>query len=1060
MSDWEHYLEFQPRNPNACETLDLRHLIPGTSGGVANIPNGIPTEICQASIEISETYMSFYGAVACEPPPPGDIPTIYLGKIGLGAQYTWGTDSSFELSFEMKMLMEPPEGSPNPTVNLIGTVDYTRDSNGGSWVLTGELSYLYASTLYSFFDKDSRDGVMTFLEQLEIQYLTLEYHYEPTNGGAAKQFKFSGIILLGEMELDLDFNYDNAGWTFNARVGENTTQDTTVGSIVQSILGNEVVLPSFVSNIAILSPTSGDGVTITCQKMDDHLFFAASVQLGILSFTFSQYREIAWAKTIKPKRVIKISVHELPSLEVPLVGSLAQPFDEMFYMWVQDESEKNISPAHPGLTRDEVTKINGALTNDKLLFKERSKNKLGSDVVIRTGHHFVLVLNNARGDPDVVIDYVFGIPSAAAPSDSEAMVPAKEGPPEPGDGGDSGSSMAAYKKSMGPLSIRNIGFKYKDNILSVLMDATFELGPIGMSILGFSIGIDFGSDFTLQKLPPWPSIVVSLSGLAVEFDRPPISIAGLFEYVDAGGQISYNGGIIIAFSPYLFEAAGCYGETSGQGGFKSVFIFGTMSGPLITLEFATISGVTGGFGYNTAVKFPAISEVPSFPFLSMPTVDAEPMGTLKALTQGPWFSSQPDSFWVCAGLTVTAFEVLTLEAVVVIEWNPYVKLGLFGVGSADIPGGTGETFGHVEFGILATVDFEAGVMNLEAQLSPNSYLLDPNCHLTGGFALYYCWKSGTNQNVGDWVFTIGGYNPAFQPPSQYPNPPRLGISWSLDDSLSITGQSYFAITPKACMGGSRMHVALSVGPLDAWFDAYADFLINYKPFHFMGDGGVSVGVSYTLDCLFVSIPLKLEISCQLYLEGPPMGGRVHVNFWVFGFDINFGPSPDPVLPVSIAGFYDLVLQSDTPNTLSTTNLFAAPASQKHMIMDVGDAGTNQPHLFSCVDGLLTAKDQPQKTVPNTPWQVRSATLEFIVACRFAIDSATIAHPTVNIEYTDNAIYSKPMQLTTPIHSKLDIEITRDGDKTPEDDQIWRMKRVLKAVPDALWGICNDTVMSS
>ncbi len=91
------------------------------------------------------------------------------------------------------------------------------------------------------------------------------------------------------------------------------------------------------------------------------------------------------------------------------------------------------------------------------------------------------------------------------------------------------------------------------------------------------------------------------------------------------------------------------------------------------------------------------------------------------------------------------------------------------------------------------------MLRVEAQLSPNSFIIAPACHLTGGFALCY-WFSPSSY-AGDFVFTVGGYHSAFKVPAHYPRPQRLGISWVISENLSITGESYFAITPKACMGG-------------------------------------------------------------------------------------------------------------------------------------------------------------------------------------------------------------------------------------------------------------------
>lgn len=63
---------------------------------------------------------------------------------------------------------------------------------------------------------------------------------------------------------------------------------------------------------------------------------------------------------------------------------------------------------------------------------------------------------------------------------------------------------------------------------------------------------------------------------------------------------------------------------------------------------------------------------------------------------------------------------------------------------------------------------------------------------------------GPNPNAGDFVFSVGGYHPAFDRPAYYPNPPRLAITWAISDNLMVRGEAYFAVTPKAVVGGGAL----------------------------------------------------------------------------------------------------------------------------------------------------------------------------------------------------------------------------------------------------------------
>lgn len=392
-----------------------------------------------------------------------------------------------------------------------------------------------------------------------------------------------------------------------------------------------------------------------------------------------------------------------------------------------------------------------------------------------------------------------------------------------------------------------------------------------------------------------------------------------------------------------------------------MFIFARLDGPLVTFEFAEISGVTGGFGYKSEVRIPSADQIVDFPFIATHTLDGSTDNLLKTLEKltspeaDGWFRPLDNAYWAAAGLKVDAFQMLALDAVVVVQFRASIKLGIFAVGLADIPTAKSPLkYAHVELGISVFADLDYGILKAEAQLSPNSYILHPDCHPRGGFGLYYWFDAphADQRNVGNFVFTLGGYHQAFKIPDGYPNPPRLGISWRLGESLSITGQAYFAITPKVCMGGGRLHASFSAGSIEAWFDAFVDFLINYKPFHFIAGSGICVGVQYNADAGLIHTHISAEISADLHLWGPPVAGRVHVDFWVMSFDINFGDSPTDVPAITLISFYELVLQA------SSQQKAAAEAEKITDVTDTDKRPKNEGHVFLAQSGLMTSSEVP------------------------------------------------------------------------------------------------------
>ncbi|KAI1098286.1 hypothetical protein F4804DRAFT_132081 [Jackrogersella minutella] len=1076
-----------PRTTNAAKTLSIVSMIPNVT--VENVPENIPTEISRAYIVLNQDSVAVGGTVQSkdfDSSKEYSVPQLDLGVISIDGSYSWQTKKSM-LSVGIMVEMKPSVYSTHQeTAVLAGSIEY----NSGVWSLRASLNGLYLSTLYEFFDKSSGEGdhVMPLIEAIEVESMDLIYNYKKTEASppgtvSGSDFTFDGSLKVDVLQLKFNFKYENRVWKIWASLAAGSP--TTIGKIMRNILGDrDLDIPGFLDD-ATLSPDK-DKIELVVEKglaeNGGSGAFQFMTTLTVtpgdfqITLTFAQLHGKDWPANSPSKRLVKVALTGVPAVDIPLVGNITQPFDEMYYMWIQDSSNQKKSQM-PGLTRQDITdlNLNPIMKDHPLVAKDKAKSQAKDDLLLEAGSHLAIIMKDEKGVRECLLDYDFkrqGVQSRAMKKDKKRQMIeaghylAAAGEKEEKPDSDGTNSSAPFKKKSGPLSISNIGLKYENKVLHISFNATMELGPVGLSLLGFSLNLKLTS-FDLKQVQILPP---SLEGFAVAFERKPLTIAGIIRHGQTSTLNYYAGGLIVGWTPYQLEAAGFYGEAkpSGSAPFTSVFVFARLDGPLITLEFAEISGVTGGFGYKSEVRVPTAAEITNFPFIDQSQLGSaeSALDTLEKLTDpgaGGWFTPHDDTYWAAAGMKIDAFQMISLDAVVVVQFGEAIKLGIFGVALVDIPNsGSGFKLAHVELGIAVVVDFDFGIVKAEAQLSPKSYILDPNCHLTGGFALYYWFDAphADHDNVGNFVFSLGGYHQAFKVPAGWPNPERLAISWNLGSNLSIAGEAYFAITPKVCMGGGRLRASFSAGPVAAWFDAFANFLINYKPFHFYSEAGICVGVSFNLDILFIHIHISAELSADLYLWGPPLAGKVHVDIKVAQFDISFGGSRDTTRAINLDEFYELVLQSSSKSSqaaaLGDSKVRElAEGEEEAYISKFNRKPDNQGHTFLAQSGLLNDSSNPSRG-KNAPWVVRGGTFSFLLGCKMVIDDAKLVDDDKeelgSVSSKAGAIYAKPMRLAGSDHldSNLVVNITQ-----PEETKIWRMSQDYKSVPTGLWAEYRD-----
>lgn len=566
----------------------------------------------------------------------------------------------------------------------------------------------------------------------------------------------------------------------------------------------------------------------------------------------------------------------------------------------------------------------------------------------------------------------------------------------------------------GPVRIRRISLGYARGRLFVAVDATFSLGPVQLDTIGLGLGLD--EDFT-------PTPVLQGAGLRV--DAAPLKITGALEVRDDDRFAIYIAGLITVEAGFFaMQAAGSYARSVD--GWSSVFLFGeiaaTGGAALFVAPPFTVTAVSAGFGVNSTLRIPAVDELEAFPLVSNLAgggSGSTPQEALEALAD--WVTPAQGRYWAAAGVEFTLFKFIATRALAVAEFGDDLKLALLGRTSVTFPRNADrakKVHARIDIDLKLAYQQSQGLLSLDVAVGAGSFVFDPACRLTGGIAVYI-WTAG--RHAGDFVVTAGGYHPRFEKnlPAHYPRPARLGFVWSPDDKIMVKAQGYTALTPGAFMVGGRLAATYDAGLLSAWFTAYLDVLIQWRPFLLDAELGISIGVAFTIKILFVKVRVSIEVGIKLALWTPPFGGRVTVKVWFISFSFDIG-SKRPELDA--ANWPEV--RDQLPDPLSITPL-------QGLLADV-DAG-----------------ELAARRADREPMLVASAGFAFTVD---TVVPATRIHlnddPFAPNDEDGDLISIRPMRKNASVTSEFRVTVT--GTQA-FDDQDWTIEVLKRDAPAALWG---------
>ncbi|MFY0256181.1 DUF6603 domain-containing protein [Chitinophaga sp. 30R24] len=602
----------------------------------------------------------------------------------------------------------------------------------------------------------------------------------------------------------------------------------------------------------------------------------------------------------------------------------------------------------------------------------------------------------------------------------------------------------SIQKQIGPILIDSISLSYSEQVISCSLDASMTIGPLSISLNGLS----FGTSVKVFK----PKF--NLDGLGIGYTTTALTIEGAVIRVPEADLekdilIQFDGELIIQTAKFGMAALASYAQA--KSGLPSFFAFVNVNIPLGGPPFFIVTGLMGGMGFNRNLVMPSFKQVQDFPLMAISrpqtgSAKEHAMETLQILEgqkagadgeKVKWITPKAGDYWLATGLKFSSFEIIEGKLLLVAEFGHDLQFAVLGLAWLSFPLGVdmSKRFIFIELQIEAVLKPIDGYFSASTSLTDNSFLLTQDSHLTGDCS-FNLWFSN-NKNAGQFVFTAGGYHPAFKIPSHYPKVARLGFNWKISTDVSIKGNSYFAITPSCCMAGNAMELVFQHGSIKAWFTTEANFLVTWHPFSFLAALHIEVGVSKSFDLLLCHKTVSVSAGATLNLWGPPLGGKVVIHVAFVTIPIYFGSSEaldKNKTKLDWKSFSELL-----PKPTDTCKIIAKRGLIKELLKDKRTKKilyTNQ-----------STSDQTTKI-----WIVRPGSFQF--STQSVIPASRLTYGTTN-DYGKNVIGQditiRPMNLSkaTSIHN---IKINRSaGSSTPIDVKAWIFSPNYDNLAATLWG---------
>ena len=435
-----------------------------------------------------------------------------------------------------------------------------------------------------------------------------------------------------------------------------------------------------------------------------------------------------------------------------------------------------------------------------------------------------------------------------------------------------------------------------DAIVGVTGDA--DLGPIVVSAeklgvklsvgpiaAGASPGLLGGFDAEFGFKPP--------DGLGILLDAGAITGGGFLEIDPANAR--YAGVLQLEVYGIAVSAIGLLDTRlpGGASGFSFLILISTQFTP-IQLGFGfTLNGVGGLAGIHRTLVVEALQTGIRSQRLDAILFPEEPIEDAAQLISDlrSYFPPAEDRY-VFGPMALIGWGTPTLleaKLGILLEVPDPVRLVLLGQISAHFPTKDAAVV-ELHIDVLGVIDFGEQRLAIDARLHDSRVALFT---ISGDMALRLAWGDAPV-----FVFSLGGFNPRFTPPPEFPALERLTIALGLDENPRISLQAYLALTSNSLQLGAKAELLARAGDFSLYGWITFDALVIFSPFYFIVDFSAGVALRWDGDTI-------AGIHVTATLEGPTpwhAWGEACLSILFFDicvdFDARFGEERRTELPPS------------------------------------------------------------------------------------------------------------------------------------------------------------------